>query len=89
MEADLSIYLVIHLLCSLCLFAYRLPDILFPDSKDIVFPSDMETITIRPNGVMFWSRHTVVTLQQPDFGKYVFIYYLSFIVHCLLLTVLL
>ena len=45
-----------------------LPDTHFVDGKDIQYLS--ETITIRPYGVMFWSRHTVATLQQPGFCKF-------------------
>ena len=49
-----------------------LPDVMFPDGKEVEFPPEGETITISPNGVMFWSRHTVATLMQPAFCKWVF-----------------
>ena len=45
-----------------------LPDIHFADGQTVDFQE--ETITLRPNGVMFWSRHTVATLQQPGFCKW-------------------
>jgi hypothetical protein len=42
-----------------------MPDIHFVDGKEQEVLE--ETIKIRPNGVMFWSRHMVVTIQQPGF----------------------
>ena len=44
-----------------------LPDIHFVDAREVNYLA--ETIKIRPNGVMYWSRHTVLTVQQPAFRK--------------------
>jgi hypothetical protein len=45
-----------------------LPNIYLTNGKDMQFLA--ETIRVRPGGMMFWSRHTVATLQQPRFGGY-------------------
>jgi len=45
-----------------------LPDIHFVDGKEEAVLE--ETLKIRPNGIFFWSRHMVVTIQQPGFGKF-------------------
>lgn len=54
-----------------------LPDIHFVDSQSVVYLE--ETIKIRPNGVMYWSRHAVITLQQPNFCIILFIYFIKII----------
>lgn len=43
------------------------PDVYITNAKQV--DTLAETVRLRPGGIVFWSRHTVATLQQSRFSK--------------------